>query len=186
MFTINIVLAILILIFFFAGYPLIIIFALKNNLYALKIVSAISFFVYLLFISLLVFGEVSINGSVFTVQLKFDNEWFSLNFCVASFSSTNIIYNMVMMFPVSAFIIGISKTIALDFNGFKNQFKNIFFKTVVYCFLISFAIEIFQFVLPINRTTEVLDLFTNTLSGVLGCVFFCGAILIYKKVQEKK
>lgn len=186
MFSINLYLAIALLIFFFVIYPLIIMFLLRDNFNVLKIVSIISFALYLILLATLVFGDVSTKNNMFNVKLFADANWFSMDFCWASFNYKNILYNIIMMFPISAFVLVITKSIVLQYNQFVKVQKKVFLLTILLAFCISFLIELFQFILPVSRTTEVLDLIINTFSGVLGYAFFAFLILIYKKGQSKK
>ena len=186
MFSINFTLAIFLLVFFFVFYPAIIMLVFKNKPKVLNIIAQISLIAYFLLLFLLVFGQVSIKENMFCVELIFNNSWFSLNFCVASFSLTNIFYNLIMMFPISAFIIANSFSIFNNKGENKKFIRFMFLKSIIFSFIVSLVIEFFQFVLPVNRTTEILDLILNTLSGVLGFVFFYGVILVYKKLKMKK
>ena len=78
-----------------------------------------------------------------------------------------------MFFPVAAFVISQTD-------------KNMFLKTILISFVLSFIIEFLQFILPVYRTTEVFDIVTNTISGIIGFVYFYFVYFITKKVRNKK
>ena len=78
-----------------------------------------------------------------------------------------------MFFPVAAFVISQTD-------------KNMFLKTILISFVLSFIIEFLQFILPVYRTTEVFDIVTNTISGIIGFVYFYFVYFITKKVRSKK
>lgn len=186
MFSINLNIAIVLIIFFFVLYPLLILFIFRKKTVVLQVVSKISIVLYFVLLCVLVFGNVSTKNNIFTVSLVVDASFFSLDFCVASFNKTNILYNLIMMFPISAYFFANSKNLLSTKQEFLKVQKQIFLKSALLSFGISFFIELFQFVLPVSRTTEVLDLVLNTFSGVLGYVFFFCVILIYKIVLAKK
>ena len=186
MISINLKVGIGLIIFFFVFYPLLVLFLCKNSKKLLKIISIISFVCYIFLLSILVFGNITIENDIFKVNLKTNAPWLSLNFCVASFSTSNILYNLIMMFPIPAFIFANSNYLFSNSKSFINKSKNIFLKSTIISFIISLLIELLQFILPVFRTTEILDLVLNSLSGVLGFFFFFFSILIYKKAKEKK
>ena len=183
---INLKLAIVLIVFFFIFYPLIIIFCFRKNLKVLQIIAKLSFIFYLVLVSILVFGDVGVKNNLFFVRLIADVPWFTLDFCIASFSKSNILYNLIMMIPISAFVYANSNILEINSKDFVKNQKIIILKTILVSFAISLFIEVFQFILPVSRTTELFDLVTNTFSGVLGYVFFFFLILIYKIIKEKK
>ena len=135
----------------------------------LKIFGIISFLVYCILLSLLVFGKINFDGNSFTITLEKTGEWFKLNFVVASFEWLNIFLNLVMIFPIGAFVFSQSKS-------------NVLIKTILMSFLISFCIETLQFILPINRTTEILDIILNTISGIIGYIYYYLLLKVFKKI----
>lgn len=161
-------------------------FEIKNvkNQRALKITAYICFVLYLLFLFVLVFGQVNVEEGYVAVNIVKNSNWFSLNFATAHANKTNLLYNLIMMFPVSAFVFATQK-VDKSHNALK-YFLKVFLKTVLISFLISLFIETFQFILPVKRTTELFDLLINTLSGVLGFCYFWPLILICNKLHHKE
>ena len=78
-----------------------------------------------------------------------------------------------MLFPVSAFV-------------FSQTDKKVFLKTVLTSFLVSLSIELFQFILPIHRCTELFDLITNTTSGVIGYIYFAFVYYLTRHIVNKR
>lgn len=170
---INLILAFIVFIFLFFIFPTLMIIIFFNNKKVLKIVGLTTFITYCLLLSVLVFGKVSITKTY--VSVNFDNTipWFSLNFLWANFGKTNVLYNLIMLFPVSAFV-------------FSQTQEKTFLKTILISFVLSFIIELLQFILPVYRTTEVFDIITNTASGVIGYLYFYFVNYLAKKIREKK
>lgn len=156
---INLIVAIILLIVFIVVLPSIAIFVFINNARILKILSIISFVLFLICLGFLVFGNVSFKNGNIVLTLQTNNKWFSMIFLWGSFSVTNILLNIFMLFPVGAFCL----------CNFK---KHTFIKTLLISFVISVTIELLQFVLPVNRSTEILDVILNTLSGAIGYLYF--------------
>jgi len=167
---INLYIAIVFIIFFYLIYP-ILMFKLIKNRRVLKIIGIVSFFIYILILCCLVFGEVIIKDNFILLNIKTSYVWFKLNFIIANFAKLNVIYNLIMLFPVAAFVFSITK-------------KRVLLKTIIISFLISFLIELFQFILPVDRTTELFDLLTNTVSGIIGFFYYNLFFKSLKKGQE--
>ena len=176
---ISLNLAIAVLIFSFLILPQIVMFALYSKPKALKICAIILFIIYLFAISLLVFGSTRISNEVLKFNIVQNAEWFSLRFCVASFGKREMLYNLIMMFPVSAFVFAITKEQRFCF-------KKTFFVTILVSLFISLCIEILQFILPFARTTELFDLLTNTISGVFGYCFFASSAYFFEHARQSQ
>lgn len=59
--------------------------------------------------------------------------------------------------------------------------KQKFGKTVLFCFLMSLGIELLQPLINGSRSSDITDLITNTLGGILGYLFY----LIFKPITFK-
>jgi len=169
---INLILAITMFIILFFVFPTLSIIIFFNKPKTLKVIAITSFVVYLMLLSVLVFGKVSITKQYVKIDFSNSASWFSLNFLWFNLGKDNIVYNIVMLFPVSAFVYGVFK-------------DKIFLRTVLISFIISFCIEFFQFVLPVLRTTEVFDILANVLSGIIGFCYFSLIYYVSKKVYNK-
>lgn len=169
---INFTLAVIIFLILFLVFPTLMIVVFFNNKKVLKIVGIVCFVLYCVALACLVFGRVSIKNNVASLTFETNSKWFSSYFIWGSFGKTNVIYNLIMFFPVSAFII--------------SQTKNkIFLKTLLTSFIMTIIIESFQFILPIVRNTEVLDIVLNTISGIIGYLYFKVVYFVAKKIREK-
>lgn len=170
---INLTLSFIIFLILFVVFPVSMIVIFFKNKKVLKIVGIISFILYCALLSILVFGRVIIKENSVIVNFTNTSNWFSSYFAWADFGKANILYNLVMLFPVSAFVIS------------QTQSK-IFLKTTLISFLISVIIETLQFILPIVRSTEIFDIVMNVASGVIGYLFFKPIYLVVKKINNKK
>ena len=138
--------------------PTILILTLKNHPKKLKIVAIILSVIYF---SLLFIGttfKVSLKNGNLSVYPDFTRKWFSLRFLISSFSPINITINLILLFPIGFIVFSFAK-------------KHPFLKTILCAFLLSLLIELYQFILPVARTTELTDLLFNTLSGVLSALY---------------
>lgn len=170
---INVYIGIILLLILFLIVPTISLFMLKNNRKTLKIIAIISFVLYLIALFILVFGRVVIKNNVVEISLVTNNKWFSLHFIFSSFHIRNLLYNLVMFFPLSAFIFAISD-------------KSTLIKTIIVAICLSCFIEIMQFILPVSRTTELFDIVTNTISALIGYVYFSLIIKLRDRYKKSK
>lgn len=170
---INLSLVLILFTILFFIFPTLMIIIFFNKKRVLKIVGLVAFILYCLLLSVLVFGKISITKQYVIISFENTIPWFSLNFIWANFGKTNVIYNLIMLFPVAAFVISQTD-------------KNIFLKTILISFVLSFIIEFLQFILPVYRTTEVFDIVTNTISGIIGFAYFYFIYFIAKKIRNKK
>ncbi|MBR3885130.1 MAG: VanZ family protein [Clostridia bacterium] len=149
--------------------PTVLILTLKNKPKALKICAIVLSVIYF---SLLFVGTsfvVKIKNNNLVIYADFSKEWFSMKFLLHNFSMTNILINLILLFPLG-FIVDV----------FAKDKK--FLKTILLSFLISIFIELYQFVLPVPRTTELTDILFNTLSGALSATY----CFLIEKLKSKK
>ena len=169
---INLIFAFIMFLILFIVFPVLTMVIFFNNKKVLKIVGIIAFVLYCIMLSILVFGKVNIKNGYVYVNFSNSSTWFSSYFIWADFGKFNILYNLVMLFPVSAFVMSQTN-------------KNVFLKTILISFLVSLTIETLQFVLPIARNTEIFDIVTNVASGIIGYLFFKPIYLLVKKLRQK-
>lgn len=163
---------ILVGIFFFIIPPILYIFLSKHKK-ALYIIFSILFILYIIILLVGVFGSIQKNDDTTTISLIFDNSlWAKGNFAIASSSAFNILVNLVLLFPLGEYIAIICKKPIL--------------KTILISFACAFMIEFLQFLLPVSRTTELLDLILNTISGILGTLYILLIKYLSKLIQNKK
>lgn len=56
-----------------------------------------------------------------------------------------------------------------------------FFKTIIFCFLLSFIIEVLQPLINGFRSSDITDIITNITGGVIGYLFY----IIFKPLTSK-
>lgn len=134
--------------------PIVLSFKLKNNQKALKITAII--FACFYFIALFIGTTCEIDIDIYKTTISFDytKNWFDINFLIYDFDFDNILINLSMFFP-------------LGFIVYVFFEKNPFFKTLIFSICLSLFIELYQFILPISRFTELTDLVFNFLSGLI-------------------
>ena len=103
-----------------------------------------------IYLALLSFGvlmnvEISTNAIYFSLLVD-SNRWFHGNIIVGYFNFITVILNIFLLFPV-----GFIYPIKL------NHKKNTYVQILILSLVISLTIESLQFILPINRTLEILD-----------------------------
>lgn len=142
-------------------FPIFLVFKSKR---LLNIIYLIGYSI-ILFLGL--FLDVKINYSSIYINLYFDNKWFNSPFIVASFSPLSLLINLFLLFPITSIL--------------PLLFKNItYIKIIILGFLTSLTIEFIQFALPINRYPELLDILNNTISAILGYIYY----LILKSIRS--
>ena len=91
------------------------------------------------------------------------------------FALENIIGNFILFIPLGIFLPAIFKQL--------NSFKQV----AIICFICSFAIELFQFILRkfgTYRTSDIDDVFLNTLGGIAGWLIYYAFIYRRKKTTS--
>ena len=170
--VINLILAIILSLFFMVILPafFLVLFYNKPSLKWITLAFSIIYFI-MLFVG--VFGKVDIDTQNISITFESNNSWFiASHFSWFSFDTINILLNLFMLFPLGAIVLASTK-------------KHAFLKTVAFSFCTSLFIEFMQFALPINRTVEVTDLLYNTLSGIIGFLFFWLILKLFKKNNQK-
>lgn len=167
--TINLYLALSLTIVLMVVLPTTLFITLKNKPKTLKICAGIMFFVYLIFLFIGTTGSISLNGPKLSIALNYNKEWFSLDFAWFEISKTNTLINLFLLFPIG-FVV----------YTFTN--KKQFLKTILFSLLLSIIIELYQWVLPIHRNTELSDIIFNTISGVISAIY----LEVLTKLTDKK
>ena len=161
--TINLYFALTLVVFFMLILPTTLVFALKHKPKILKWCILILFVVYLLLLFVGTAGKVSLKNNTLIISFNFSGNWFSLYFLWFSFSRTNLLINLFLLFPVGYVVFTYSE-------------KYQFLKTILLALLISVVVEIYQWVLPIHRNTELSDILFNTISGLISAIY-CNLLL---------
>ena len=161
--TINFYFALVLVLFFMLVLPTTLVFALKHKPKILKWCILILFVVYLLLLFVGTAGKISLKNNILKINFNFTKEWFSLYFLWFSFSRTNLLINLFLLFPVGYLVYTFCE-------------KHKFIKTILLALLISVVVEIYQWVLPIHRNTELSDILFNTISGLISAIY-CNLLL---------
>ena len=137
--------------------PLTILYFTKKKLKWRKILMIIFSCFY--FIILLLGTICTIDNQYPSLLFYFDfsGKWFSIQFLFFNFSLSNILINIGMLIPIGFIIFSFTK-------------NKTFQKTILTAILISISIEIYQWILPIKRDTEIGDFLMNTLSGIISAI----------------
>lgn len=126
--------------------------------------------IFLLALFLGVFTNVKIGSDSVSFSLLITNHWFNTsNFTIAYFSTFAILVNLFLLFPFGYIYPSLSKK------------KVKFYQVLLAGFILAFSIEFLQFVLPIVRYPEVLDVINNTISVILGYLYY----LLIKKIKSR-
>jgi glycopeptide antibiotics resistance protein len=121
--------------------------------------------IYSLLLSIGVFFNVEFHSNKVFVSIIYTKKWLNNNPSYAFLNPLSIIINILLLFPFGSVLAIIKNNISYR-------------KILVFSLLISFFIEFFQFLLPIRRYPELLDIINNTFSGILGYQYY----LIIKKI----
>ncbi len=157
---------------FMVALPTIIAFVLAKHQKALKVVTIVFACAY--FVALFIGTTCTLDVDLFETHIGFDftENWCSIDFLAFDFKPGNILINLFMMFPLG-FIIYV----------FSNQ-KQVR-KTILFALCLSLFIELYQFILPIYRNTELTDVLYNTLSGLISALY-CKTLLYFGAFKNKK
>lgn len=137
----------------------------------------------LLFFFLLIPGvllNVEINSKYISFSWLYTQNWATNTPSIAFFDPLMIIINILLLFPL-----GVIAPILV-----KND-KKAFLKIIFLGFLTSFSIELLQFLLPIRRYPELLDIINNVISVILGYEYYIIVKLLsrgenYDKLPQQK
>ena len=125
-----------------------------------------------------VFTNCSVIYPVIKIVFKTNGHWASeqIYFNVFNISAFDLLVNIVMLIPV-----GVIFTLFYYYRNSKFSIK----KLIICLLLIGLAsglfIETMQFILPIERTIQLSDVLLNTISCMLGGLYFLILLRIRKK-----
>lgn len=148
----NVYVAIALIVFFEGVLPTLLCFSLKNHPKALKICTIVLAVIYFAFLFVGTSAEVTLSNNVVSAHYVFNNKWFDFRFGFGSIGFVNIVVNIFLLFPIGYIVFAFSK-------------KHNLLKCVLFALLISLLIETYQWILPVPRGTEIIDLLLNTASG---------------------
>ena len=170
--TINFYFALMLVLFFMLVLPTTLVFTLKHKPKILKWCTAILLIVYLFLLFIGTAGKISLKSNTLKISFNFTKDWFSLYFLWFNFSKTNVLINLFLLFPVGYVVFTFSK-------------NHPFLKTILLALSISIIVEIYQWVLPIHRNTELSDILFNVISGFISAIY-CKLLLTLGAFKTNK
>ena len=138
--------------------PSILALCLKNHPKALKVCAICLTATYFVALFIGTTFKISLKKGALTIFADFTKKWFSMRFLLYSFKPVNLTINIALLFPLGFIVYYFAK-------------KNKFLKTIYLSFILSLFIELYQFILPIARTTELTDVLFNTIGGILSALY---------------
>lgn len=164
LFSLNLPLAISLAFIFFFILPILFEFIENKKPYLIIYLT-----IYFCILILGVFTSVTLTSSRIYFDLLITKNWASNKLTIANFSPPLVIINLFLLFPLGYTYTRLSKS------------KSAFYKLIFLGFLVSLFIEFCQFLLPIVRYPEVLDVLNNTISVILGCLY----CLLITKIRNR-
>ncbi len=156
--TINIFWGATLFFIFGIALPPIIIVLLKKHRKILNLLVIISAVLYFSFLFVGTTFKIQYSYPNVSFVPSFDKPWLSMNFIAFGFGKINIISNLILFLPLGFIVYTFAK-------------KHRFLKTILLAFVLSISIEILQWILPVSRNTEILDVLLNTLSGTISATY---------------
>lgn len=136
-------------------FPIIIFFTKRRKIW---VYTYLATYIFLLILG--VFTNVDFNSSNVSFTLLITSDWANNTINIAYFNFISILINLFLLFPLG---------VILSFL-FKSNKK--FYKIILFGIFTSISIEFLQFLLPIIRYPELLDVLTNTISVILGYLYY--------------
>lgn len=125
----------------------------RNQLLRKKLMFIFSVFYFVLLIAGTI-CKIDNDYPYLIFSFDFTQPWFKIKFMLFNFGISNILINLGMFIPLGYIVVTFSP-------------KKYFFKTIILSFLFSIIIELYQWILPITRDSEIGDIILNCLSGVM-------------------
>ena len=132
----------------------IVLIKVKNKLLLMSYV-----FIYFTIIILGVFSYIEVSYMTISFSILFTHSFFTNHFSIFSFDLFGIIINLFLLFPL-----GFSLPLLKKSTNY--------YTIAIISFIISFSIEILQYILPIIRYPELLDTINNVISAILGYSYY--------------
>lgn len=158
--SLNLILAFSLGFTFILVVPFFIIFFAKKRIYHISYI-----ILYLIILLILVLLDVTIFNNKIHISFTITNKWFNNKLSLAYFDFTSILINLFLLFPLGCIIPCLTR-------------KKILIKILLFSLFASIYIELLQFSLPINRSSELLDVLNNLISGILGYLYYLVLIKI--------
>lgn len=157
--NINLYFGIIVGLIFIIVLPILIFIFLFKHKKLFKIFTTFYFICYFVSLFILTTAQIKFSNSLVTINLAFDNNWFSPKLIIFGGGTFNIFINIIMFFPLGLLTFWVNK-------------KHKFIYTIIFSFIISVFVETMQLILPVNRTTELFDIILNTISGIISAFSF--------------
>ena len=145
-----------------------------------KVLALILLGLYIVALIIGVFTKASIKNGVFSIRLDYSAGWANktIKFNILKTRKVDFLINSVLLFPIGV--------ILSLFLSYKNKpIKKQLISLLVVGFVIGLFIEFMQFLLPIARSVQLSDLLLNTISSVMGGLYFVFVNSITKKLRKK-
>lgn len=161
--------------------PIILIF-LYNKRKVNKVLSIILLCLYSIVLCVGVFSHFSKDSQYVYINFDYSGQWASENITFGLIvAPLDLAINLVMLIPYGVIFILL--------RTYKHpQLK--LSKHLIFSFLIGFAIgifiEFFQFTLPIKRSIQFSDVILNSISCLLGSIYFVILMKIKDRIRKKK
>lgn len=124
--------------------------------------------IYFLVLSLGVFFDITLTKESISFSLLLTKIWANNPISIAYFNSLSVLINLFLLFPL-----GFICPIVIK--------KCTIIKIIILGTVVSFTIEFLQFLLPIIRYPEVLDIINNTISVILGYMYYLLVNKIFRR-----
>lgn len=166
LFSLNLEFAFLIAFIFIFVIPILLM--LINN----RLIFGIYFFIFILSLLMGVLLDISIKDHICHFSILITTTWFSNSPIIANFDTFGIIINLLLLFPLGFILPLIIPKITFN-------------KVIIFGTSTSIVIEILQFILPIIRYPELLDVLNNTISVILGYLYYLLIFKIRGEINDK-
>lgn len=157
--NINLYFGIIVGLIFVIVLPILIFIFLFKHKKSFNFFTTFYFICYFVSLFILTTAQIKFSNSLVTINLAFDNNWFSPKLIIFGGGTFNIFINIIMFFPLGLLTFWVNK-------------KHKFIYTIIFSFIISVFVETMQLILPVNRTTELFDIILNTISGIISAFSF--------------
>ena len=145
-----------------------------KNKNTLKILAIIYTVIFIILLYLCVTIDVDMDFDKVEITFRVGTEWCSksINWKPISGDIKDITVNIAMLFPIGLIV-----------NVFGSNLKYNVIKCAIIGFCIGVSIECVQYIFPVMRYVQLSDLLLNTLSAVIGGIYF--AIIKYWITKSK-
>ena len=170
--TINTTLTLILGIICYIVLPFLVLLFVKNDK-RLKVITIVLLCLYLVILLIGVWGEIDVNRHNITINFDFSGKFCSkkINFNFKNLTTFDILINLFMLIPIGMAIAFLKKT---------SYLKSLLIFALV-GLICGFAIELTQFILPIQRSVQLSDVIFNMISVLIGGIIGKLYLILLKK-----